>query len=204
MSEPRKINTSGSNTAGSQRSIHTGSASSSYADPRLEEARARARADAEAARMRRSQQFPRVTRQQARPASGAQVRHLDLNRTQGAKPAYDVNNDAEFAERQRRRAAQAAGRQQAARPAQSQPRTVNTAPRQAAPAQQASAPRQIHRAGTAQNTTGRTIQRTQPAAQARMSRYCSGFTSWNSSTSRQRKGAGCFSARASASRRRSS
>lgn len=167
MSEPRKINTSGSNTAGSQRSIHTGSASSSYADPRLEEARARARADAEAARMRRSQQFPRVTRQQARPASGAQVRHLDLNRTQGAKPAYDVNNDAEFAERQRRRAAQAAGRQQAARPAQSQPRTVNTAPRQAAPAQQASAPRQIHRAGTAQNTTGRTIQRTQPAAQAR-------------------------------------
>ena len=38
MSEPRKINTSGSNTAGSQRSIHTGSASSSYADPRLEEA----------------------------------------------------------------------------------------------------------------------------------------------------------------------
>ena len=39
MSEPRKINTSGSNTAGSQRSIHTGSASSSYADPRLEEAR---------------------------------------------------------------------------------------------------------------------------------------------------------------------
>ena len=167
MSEPRKINTSGSNTAGSQRSIHTGSASSSYADPRLEEARARARADAEAARMRRSQQFPRVTQQQARPASGAQVRHLDLNRTQGAKPAYDVNNDAEFAERQRRRAAQAAGRQQAARPAQSQPRTVNTAPRQAAPAQQASAPRQIHRAGTAQNTTGRTIQRTQPAAQAR-------------------------------------
>lgn len=167
MSEPRKINTSGSNTAGSQRSIHTGSASSSYADPRLEEARARARADAEAARMRRSQQFPRVTQQQARPASGAQVRHLDLNRTQGAKPAYDVNNDAEFAERQRRRAAQAVGRQQAARPAQSQPRTVNTAPRQAAPAQQASAPRQIHRAGTAQNTTGRTIQRTQPAAQAR-------------------------------------
>ena len=167
MSEPRKINTSGSNTAGSQRSIHTGSASSSYADPRLEEARARARADAEAARMRRSQQFPRVTQQQARPASGAQVRHLDLNRTQGTKPAYDVNNDAEFAERQRRRAAQAAGRQQAARPAQSQPRTVNTAPRQAAPAQQASAPRQIHRAGTAQNTTGRTIQRTQPAAQAR-------------------------------------
>lgn len=168
MSEPRKINTSGSNTAGSQRSIHTGSASSSYADPRLEEARARARADAEAARMRRSQQFPRVTQQQARPASGAQVRHLDLNRTQGAKPAYDVNNDAEFAERQRRRAAQAAGRQQAAaHPAQSQPRTVNTAPRQAAPAQQASAPRQIHRAGTAQNTTGRTIQRTQPAAQAR-------------------------------------
>ena len=167
MSEPRKINTSGSNTAGSQRSIHTGSASSSYADPRLEEARARARADAEAARMRRSQQFPRVTQQQARPASGAQVRHLDLNRTQGAKPAYDVNNDAEFAERQRRRAAQAAGRQQAARPAQSQPRTVNTAPRQAAPAQQASAPRQIHRAGTAQNTTGRTIHRTQPAAQAR-------------------------------------
>ena len=66
MSEPRKINTSGSNTAGSQRSIHTGSASSSYADPRLEEARARARADAEAARMRRSQLFPRVTQQQAR------------------------------------------------------------------------------------------------------------------------------------------
>ena len=113
MSEPRKINTSGSNTAGSQRSIHTGSASSSYADPRLEEARARARADAEAARMRRSQQFPRVTQQQARPASGAQVRHLDLNRTQGAKPAYDVNNDAEFAERQRRRAAQARPVQQA-------------------------------------------------------------------------------------------
>ena len=105
MSEPRKINTSGSNTAGSQRSIHTGSASSSYADPRLEEARARARADAEAARMRRSQQFPRVTQQQARPASGAQVRaigicyHFQLADKLPAEP-HDVPLDALVTDRE--------------------------------------------------------------------------------------------------------
>lgn len=160
MSEPRKIHISGNHTsatsAGTARTVHTGGTTSAYNDPRLDEARARARADAEAARLRRSQQFPRVTQQQA-PAAGAQVRRLDLNRTQGSRPAYDLHNDADFAERQRRRAAQAASAAQpAARPVQP-----------AAPAAQASAPRQIHRAASGQNhNTGRTIHRAQPAAQA--------------------------------------
>ena len=181
MSEPRKINTNGSTSAASRRSIHT-EAARGYADPRLEEARARARAAAEAARLRRSQQFPRVVQQPvqparpaaqpaaspaqaaprpaqpaqaARPAGGTQVRHLDLNRTQGAKPAYDINNDAEFVERQRRRAVQAA---QAARTAQ-RPAGANTVPYKAAQALQAGAPRQIHRADSA-------AQRTPPAQAA--------------------------------------
>lgn len=129
-----------------------------YEDARLEEARARARADAEAARMRRSQQFPRV--QQA-PTSGARVQHLDLNRTQGSKPMYDINNDAEFEARQRRRAqaqAQAARQQAAAAPARS-----------AQTSQAAQSQRQINRAPSAagHSQTGRTIHRaasTQAAA----------------------------------------
>ena len=117
-----------------------------YENARLEEARAKARADAEAARMRRSQQFPRV--QQA-PASGARVQHLDLNRTQGSKPMYDINNDAEFEARQRRRAqAQAqAAQQRTAAPARS--------------AQPAQPQRQVNRAASSagSQTTGRTIHR---------------------------------------------
>ena len=164
MSEPRKINTSGSHSTG--RSIHTDAAQRRQPDPRMEEARARARADAEAARLRRSQQFQRVTPQAVesartacpahpaasapsvppaqpapqpprRPAqTGAQVRRLDLNQTQGAKPAYDINNDPAYLERQRRKAAQAAAMAQAARAHRAE-------------AQQAGAPRQIHRADAA-------------------------------------------------------
>ena len=182
MSEPRKINISGNHTSAG--------AADAYADPRMEEARARARANAEAARLRRSQQFPRVTHQQV-SAANAQVRRLDLNRTQGSRAAYDIHNDAEFAERQRRKAAQAAQSaarpvqqvnrpaqpaarpvQQVSRPAQSAARPVQQPsrpaqpaahPAQQAPAAQASAPRQIHRSS---NTTGRTIHRAQPATAA--------------------------------------
>ena len=154
MSEPRKINISGNHTSAG--------AADAYADPRMEEARARARANAEAARLRRSQQFPRVTHQQV-SAANAQVRRLDLNRTQGSRAAYDIHNDAEFAERQRRKAAQAA--QSAARPVQQVNRPAQPAahPAQQAPAAQASAPRQIHRSS---NPTGRTIHRAQPATAA--------------------------------------
>ena len=145
-----------------------------YEDARLEEARARARADAEAARLRRSQQFPRV--QQA-PTSGARVQHLDLSRTQGSKPMYDINNDAEFEARQRRRA-QAQAQAQAAQAAQQ--RTAAPA-RSAQPAQSAQPQRQINRSASAASQTGRTIHRSasgqtaarstaqasgQPAAQA--------------------------------------
>ena len=168
MSEPRKINISGNHTSAG--------AADAYADPRMEEARARARANAEAARLRRSQQFPRVTHQQV-SAANAQVRRLDLNRTQGSRAAYDIHNDAEFAERQRRKAAQAAQSaarpvQQVSRPAQpaarpvqqpSRPAQPAAHPAQQAPAAQASAPRQIHRSS---NTTGRTIHRAQPATAA--------------------------------------
>ena len=128
MSEPRKINISGNHTSAG--------AADAYADPRMEEARARARANAEAARLRRSQQFPRVTHQQV-SAANAQVRRLDLNRTQGSRAAYDIHNDAEFAERQRRKAAQAA--QSAARPVQQVNRPSQPAAR---PVQQVSRPAQ--------------------------------------------------------------
>ena len=171
MSEPRKINISGSSSApGASRSIRTGASHSAYADPRMEEARARARADAEAARQRRSQQFPRV--RQAPAASGAQVQHLDLNRAQGSKPAYDVNNDAEFEVRQRRReqartaaTQQAAG--QAARPAPQPARTVSQPAAAPQPRPAASAPRQIHRSGTTAGQGGRTIHRAPQAQQSR-------------------------------------
>ena len=189
MSEPRKINTSGSYGAG--RSIHTGAAQHRQTDPRMEEARARARADAEAARMRRSQQFQRVTpqtmqaarmaqpgrqapsyptqsapQQTARPAQpaqqpvrrtvqtgGAQVRHLDLNQTQGSKPAYDINNDPVYLERQRRKAAQAAAMAQAAQAHRAQ-------------TQQAGATRQVYRADQPGDTDARAVRqihRAQPA-----------------------------------------
>ena len=195
MSEPRKINTSGSYGGG--RSIHTGAAQHRQPDPRMEEARARARADAEAARMRRSQQFQRVTpqamqaarmaqpgrqtaypaqsaprqvsrpvQQPARPAQpeqqpvrravqpgGAQVRHLDLNQTQGSKPAYDINNDPVYLERQRRKAAQAAAMAQAAQAHRAQ-------------AQQSGATRQVHRADQPGDTDARAVRqihRAQPA-----------------------------------------
>lgn len=121
-----------------------------YADAaRLEEARARARADAEAARMRRSQQFPRV---QQTPASGARVQHLDLSRAQGSKPMYDINNDAEFEARQRRRAQ--------AQAAQAQQRAVSPA-RSAQPASSAQPSRTVNRTASANGSTssGRTIHR---------------------------------------------
>ncbi len=133
-----------------------------YEDVRLEEARAKARADAEAARLRRSQQFPRVQQ-----APGARVQHLDLSRAQGSKPMYDINNDAEFEARQRRRAqAQAAARQQqsaapagAAQPSRTAPRQVGRTAASSTHTQTSG--RTIHRAAADQKTV-RTVQ---PAAQ---------------------------------------
>lgn len=143
-----------------------------YADAaRLEEARARARADAEAARLRRSQQFPRV--QQA-PTSGARVQHLDLSHAQGSKPMYDINNDAEFEARQRRRAqaqaAQAQAQQRAAAPARStqsassaQPtRTVN---RTVSTGGSSSSGRTIHRAVSGQAAARAAQAAVQPSTQ---------------------------------------
>lgn len=174
-----------------------------YEDARLEEARARARADAEAARLRRSQQFPRV--QQA-PTSGARVQHLDLSRTQGSKPMYDINNDAEFEARQRRRA-----QAQAAQAAQQ--RTAAPA-RSAQPAQSAQPQRQINRSASAASQTGRTIHRSasgqaaargtaqasgQPAAQAASAAAAAAAAQASrGSAGRTAGGAGASSARAGA------
>ena len=178
-----------------------------YEDARLEEARARARADAEAARLRRSQQFPRV--QQA-PTSGARVQHLDLSRTQGSKPMYDINNDAEFEARQRRRA-QAQAQAQAAQAAQQ--RTAAPA-RSAQPAQSAQPQRQINRSASAASQTGRTIHRSasgqaaargtaqtsgQPAAQAASAAAAAAAAQASrGSAGRTAGGAGASSARAGA------
>lgn len=178
-----------------------------YEDARLEEARARARADAEAARLRRSQQFPRV--QQA-PTSGARVQHLDLSRTQGSKPMYDINNDAEFEARQRRRA-QAQAQAQAAQAAQQ--RTAAPA-RSAQPAQSAQPQRQINRSTSAASQTGRTIHRSasgqaaargtaqtsgQPAAQAASAAAAAAAAQASrGSAGRTAGGAGASSARAGA------
>ena len=178
-----------------------------YEDARLEEARARARADAEAARLRRSQQFPRV--QQA-PTSGARVQHLDLSRTQGSKPMYDINNDAEFEARQRRRA-QAQAQAQAAQAAQQ--RTAAPA-RSAQPAQSAQPQRQINRSTSAASQTGRTIHRSasgqaaargtaqtsgQPAAQAASAAAAAAAAQASrGSAGRTVGGAGASSARAGA------
>lgn len=178
-----------------------------YEDARLEEARARARADAEAARLRRSQQFPRV--QQA-PTSGARVQHLDLSRTQGSKPMYDINNDAEFEARQRRRA-QAQAQAQAAQAAQQ--RTAAPA-RSAQPAQSAQPQRQINRSASAASQTGRTIHRSasgqaaargtaqtsgQPAAQAASAAAAAAAAQASrGSAGRTAGGAGSSSARAGA------
>ena len=135
-----------------------------YADAaRLEEARARARADAEAARLRRSQQFPRV---QQVPASGARVQHLDLSRAQGSKPMYDINNDAEFEARQRRRAqAQAAQSQQRAAQPASAARPQSQGNRTGAAAGSQTSGRTIHRAASGQSAARAAQASVQPEVQ---------------------------------------
>ena len=135
-----------------------------YADAaRLEEARARARADAEAARLRRSQQFPRV---QQVPASGARVQHLDLSRAQGSKPRYDINNDAEFEARQRRRAqAQAAQSQQRAAQPASAARPQSQGNRTGAAAGSQTSGRTIHRAASGQSAARAAQASVQPEVQ---------------------------------------